>query len=95
MVIRGVDAFWDVSLAHFIHALTAGSAPGHAAEMAQRGLLQPDRGVPRAARDRVEGMFGAVAAGEMDGTELKGELDRWGLFDEYEDRFLDLFRRRR
>jgi hypothetical protein len=95
VVIRGVDAFWDVSLAHFIYALTAGSAPGHAVEMAQRGLLQSQGGVPRATRERIEGMFGAVAAGELEGAELKAELDRWGLFDEYEDRFLDLFRRRR
>jgi hypothetical protein len=95
VVLRGVDAFWDVSLAHFIYALTAGSAPGHAAEMAQRGLLQTQGGVPRASRERIEGMFGAVAAGELEGSELKAELDRWGLFEEYEDRFLDLFRRRR
>src|SRR5262249_36697814 len=54
VVIRGVDQFWDVSLAHFIYALTVGSAPGHAAEMAQRGMLQPDRGIPRGERDRVE-----------------------------------------
>lgn len=94
VVIRGVDAFWDVCLAHFIYALTAGSAPGHASEMASRGLLQADRGVPRAARDRIDGMFAAVRAGEMEGADLKAELDRWGLFDEYEDRFLDLFRRR-
>ncbi len=94
VVIRGVDQFWDVSLAHFIYALTAGSAPGNAAEIAQRGLLQPDRGVPRAARERIDAMFAAVRAGEMDGNELKRELDRWGLWEEYEDRFLDLYRKR-
>jgi hypothetical protein len=95
VVIRGVDAFWDVSLAHFIYALTAGSAPGNAAEIAQRGLLQPQGSVPRAAREKIDAMFGAVASGELEGSELKAELDRWGLFEEYEDRFLDLFRRRR
>jgi len=92
-VIRGIDQYWDVSLAHFIYALTAGSAMGHAAEMAQRGLLQSDRGLPRAARDGIERMFAAVRQGHMDASELKTELDRWNLFDEYEDRFLDLFRR--
>ena len=94
-VIRGIDQYWDVSLAHFIYGLTAGSALGHAAEMAQRGLLEQERGVPRAARERIDGMFAAVAHGEADATELKTELDRWGVFDEYEDRFLNLFRRRR
>ena len=92
-VIRGIDQFWDVSLAHFIHAFTAGSALGNAAEMAQRGMLDPDRGLPRGVRARIEGMFEAVARGELEGRELKAELDRWGVFDEYEDRFLGLFRR--
>jgi hypothetical protein len=94
VVIRGVDQFWDVSLAHFIHALTIGSAPNNAAEMAQRGLLQPDRGVPRAARDKIESMMAAVRMGELDGSELKSEIDRWGLWEEYEDQFLDLYRKR-
>jgi hypothetical protein len=94
-VIRGIDQFWDVSLAHFIHALTAGSAMGHAAEMAQRGMLETtDRGLPRAARDRIESMFAAVGRGELAAPDLKTELDRWGVFGDYEDRFLDLFRRR-
>lgn len=92
-VIRGDDQFWDVSLAHFIYALTAGSALSHAAEMGQRGLLDTERGVPRAARERIEGMFAAVRRGEQDAGELKTELDRWGVFGEYEDRFLSLFRR--
>lgn len=95
VVIRGVDQFWDVSLAQFIYALTAGSAPGHAREMAQRGLLNPEGSVPRATREKIESMFLAVAMGEIDGQELKDELDRWGLFDEYEDRFLNLYRRGR
>lgn len=96
VVIKGIDQFWDVSLAHFIYALTAGSALGNAAELAQRGLLETDRtGLPRAARERIEAMFGAAARGEADGNELKTELDHWGVFHEYEDRFLDLYRRRR
>ena len=93
-VIRGIDQYWDVSLAHFIYALTAGSAIGNAAELSQRGLLDQERGLPRAARDRIDSLFGAVRRGEKDAGELKTELDRWGVFDEYEDRFLDLFRRR-
>jgi len=26
--------------------------------------------------------------------ELKAELDRWGLFEEYEDRFLTIFKKK-
>ena len=95
VVIRGIDQFWDLSLAHFIHALTIGSAPGNVADFAQRGLLQSDRGIPRATRERIDSMLQSVANGQMDAFEVKTELDRWGLFEEYEDRFLDLFRKRR
>lgn len=94
VVIRGVDQFWDVSLAHFIHGLTIGSAPANAAEIAQRGLLQPSGSVPRGAREKIDEMFAAVRSGDMDGNELKQEIDRWGLWEEYEDRFLELFRKR-
>ena len=65
------------------------------AELGQRGLLGSERGLPRAARARIEEMFAAVQAGHLDPKELKAELDRWGAFSEYEDRFLSLFRRRR
>ncbi len=92
-VIRGIDQYWDVSLAQFIYALTAGSAMSHAAELGQRGLLESERGLPRAAREKIDGLFAAVRRGEADASELKIELDRWGVFDEYEDRFLNLFRR--
>jgi uncharacterized protein len=54
-----------------------------------------EKDVPRAIRMKIEKMFRDA---ETDGNykvkmQLKEELDRWGLFDEYQDRFLDLFRR--
>ncbi|TAK21480.1 MAG: hypothetical protein EPO26_14115 [Chloroflexota bacterium] len=94
VVIRGVDQFWDISLAHFIHALTIGSVPTHAADFAKRGLLAQEGGMPRAAREKIDTMFRAVQAGEIEASDLKTEIDRWGLFGEYEDRFLNLFRKR-
>lgn len=92
-VIRGVDHYWDVSLMKFIHDLTIGSLGQTLGDLGRRGLLGSDRGVPRAARARIDEMFAGVAAGEVEPVQLKTELDRWGLFDEYEDRFLDMFRR--
>jgi proteasome assembly chaperone (PAC2) family protein len=43
-------------------------------------------------RQRVEGLFGQAAKDRSKAFELKQELDRLGLFKEYEDRFLDLFK---
>lgn len=94
-IVRGVDHLWDVSLMKFIYEMTAASAVANVAELQRHGLLEPDQGRPRAARARIDEMFAAVRASALDPAELKAELDRWDLFSEYEDRFLDLFRRRR
>lgn len=93
-VVRGVDHLWDVSLMRFIYQLTASSLAHNVAELGNRGLLGSERGMPRAARARIEEMFASVRRGEMDPRALKAEIDRWGAFEEYEDRFLSLFRRR-
>ncbi|MDY6907099.1 MAG: hypothetical protein SV910_02530 [Chloroflexota bacterium] len=94
-VIQGVDELWDVSLLKFISELTEGSLQSNIAEFNRSGLLDIDHaGVPREARYRVEWLFQQVAKGECEPSELKRELDRWGLFPEYEDRFFKLFRRR-
>lgn len=94
-VIRGVDHLWDVSLMRFMFELTVSSLGQNVSELAQGGLLGMERGLPRAARARIEELFAGVARGDVNPTELKHELDRWGVFKEYEDRFLDMFRRRR
>ena len=92
-VIRGVDHYWDISLMKFIHDLTVGSLGQTIGDLGRHGLLGSDNGIPRAARAQIDEMFAAVAAGEMKPVDLKHELDRWNLFDEYEDRFLGMFRR--
>lgn len=52
--------------------------------------------IPRAARSKIERLFRIA---EQDGSEtsrmrLKAELDKWGVFEEYLDRFLDLYKKR-
>jgi proteasome assembly chaperone (PAC2) family protein len=59
-----------------------------------RTTAEPERPTLSAAqRRRVEGLFGEAAKDRAKAFELKGELDRLGVFAEYEDRFLDLFRK--
>jgi proteasome assembly chaperone (PAC2) family protein len=43
-------------------------------------------------RSRIEALFERASADRSRAYELKNELDRLGLFKDYEDRFLDLFR---
>lgn len=44
-------------------------------------------------RHRIEKLFEQTEKDRSKVGELKAELDRWGLFKEYEDRFLGLFRK--
>lgn len=48
--------------------------------------------VPHYVMSRIEQLFQEVAADRNKAPQLKEELDRWGLYELYEDRFLDLFR---
>jgi len=91
-IIKGQDELWDVSLLKFIFELTRRSLGDNISQLGSRGLLNMDaKGVPGDARLRIEELFRQVAAGEREPRELKEELDRWDLFDEYEDRFFALF----
>jgi hypothetical protein len=92
-IITGEDTHWDLSLMKFIVDYTRDSIPNNVNELNKRHLIDIDhRGVPRSARIDIERMFEEVQGGSLDPDELKTELDNWDLFDEYEDRFYDLFR---
>ncbi len=92
-IIRGIDELWDVSLLKFIHDLTSRSLEGNVRELQGSGLLGVDSsGATGDARRRIEEMFMRVANKSADPDDLRRELERWGLFSEYEDRFLQLFR---
>ena len=94
-VIIGADDLWDVSVLKFIYEYTASSLASNVNEMQAMGMLQPDPGtdVPRGVIRRIEDMFRQVQQG-LDPQVLKQELDRWGLFEHYETRFLGLFRKK-
>ena len=91
-VIHGSDDLWDVSLMKFIYELTAQSARVNATEMKAQGLLQVEGGVPRDARRKIEWMLDQARRGNLEPSEAHREMERWGVFDEYQDRFLRLFR---
>jgi hypothetical protein len=95
-IIKGQDELWDVSLLKFIYELTKSSLPDNLLQLGSKGLLDVDsRGIPAEARARIEELFQLAAKGEIEPGELKDELDHWGLFDEYEDRFFAIFRKGR
>jgi len=95
-IIKGEDELWDVSLMKFIYEVTRSSLPDNLMQMRTRGLLDIDAGgVPADVRLRIDELFAKVSQGEYEPCELKAELDRWGLFEQYEDRFFAIFRKER
>jgi hypothetical protein len=93
-IIRGPDELWDVSLLKFIYEMTRSSLPDNLLQLGSKGLLDIDsRGIPIDARVRIEELFRMAQKGEIEPRELKDELDRWGLFAEYEDRFFTIFKK--
>ncbi|MFC1987500.1 hypothetical protein ACFLVH_03035 [Chloroflexota bacterium] len=95
-IIKGEDDLWDVSLMKFIYEITSSSIQDNLRQMGSRGLLDIDTtGIPVDARVRIDELFEKVTKGDSDPDELKKELDRWGLFEEYEDRFLNIFKKKR
>jgi len=86
---------WDVSLLMFIYELTTKSVRTNVAEFNQRGFLDIDSGgVPQGARDYIEELFEQAGRNLSRAPELVSELNRWGLFAEYQDRFFALFARK-
>ncbi len=103
-VIKGVGGYWDVSLMKFIQDMVIRSAKfSQFPDLKDKGLIKIDEsgypvvtkdstGVPLAAKNKIESMFSQVSNGELEAKNLKEELDKWGLFEQYEDRFLNLFK---
>lgn len=89
-VIVGNDKYWEISLLFFIKALVAQSAPVNAREMAGRGLFAIRNGVPMAIHNEIEQDF-ANAVTKEQADKLGSKLRDYGLFDEYEDRFFNLY----
>jgi hypothetical protein len=95
-IIRGQDDLWDVSLLKFIYEITSRSLHSNITQLGSRGLLGMSHGgIPVGARQRIEELFDQVAKGEHQVHELELELNRWGVFEEYQDRFFTLAKKRK
>jgi len=92
-IIRGVEEMWDVSLLKFTYELTNKSVYTNVTEIERRGLLHIDgQGIPADARNNIEELLEKTRRDSAYAPILITELKRWGLFQEYQDRFFSLFR---
>ncbi|MFC1971722.1 hypothetical protein ACFLV0_07385 [Chloroflexota bacterium] len=95
-IIKGQDDLWDVSLLKFIYEITSRSMRNNVTQLGSMGLFNMSHGgIPVGARQRIEKLFEQVAQGECASYELERELDRWGAFEEYQDRFFALVKGRK
>jgi len=93
-IIRGVEDVWDVAVMMFIYDLTRRAAGGNYADFQRHGMFNMDgSGLPAAARQQIELLFAVVREDRSRASELVTELNRWGVYQEYEDRFLALFKK--
>ena len=82
------DAGWQHALMKLLIDEARHSFPGHVREMEARGMFRaPDE----RRRDEIEELFRRAAADRSAVRLLGARLREWGLFREYEDRFLSLF----
>jgi hypothetical protein len=105
-IIKGMDEYWDVSLTKFIYDLASTSAQfSQFPDLTRKNLLNLDShgmtvvskdesGIPLVAKNEIENLFKLYARGEIEAKKLKEEIDSWGLFDFYQDRFFNIFKKR-
>ncbi len=49
--------------------------------------------LPLSIKEKIEELFSLAKTDNLKAAELKAELDKWNVYKEYEDRFLDLFKK--
>ncbi len=63
-------------------------------EKIKKGLSQLTK-LPLSVKDKIEKLFEQAKTDISKAHELKTDLDKWNVYKEYEDRFLDLFRKKK
>lgn len=87
-VVRGVDQPWEVCLLKLMVDLVESAMPSQVNELQQRNLL-PN---PNRVRDEIEQEFAMAAQDSRRIPYLHKQLQRKGLFEDYQDRFFALVR---
>jgi hypothetical protein len=94
-IVRGVEDMWDVSLMKFTFELTSRSVQHNYAEFQGKNRFAlGEGGVPSDALANIEDLFAQAARDPSHAPELASELHRWNLWNAYQDRFLQIFRKR-
>jgi hypothetical protein len=90
-VIIGADEMWEVSLLKFVFDYIQESAPTNMHELTMRAS-EEERREQAAIRADIEQEFRQATADRSRVSLLGTKLEKYGLFEEYEDRFYSLLR---
>lgn len=89
-VIVGVDEPWDVCLIKLFHAVVSRSAATNIMDLEKKRAFEQIEGVPRWLRDEIDEAFLAASRTPSLINALAAKLQKYGLFEEYQDRFFAL-----
>jgi hypothetical protein len=89
-VVQGVDDPWDVCLIKLFWDVMQKSAAPNIRDMEKRKLFDDDGGVPRWLRQELDAAFHAASQNPALIEKLAQKLQRYHLFEEYQDRFFSL-----
>ncbi|MBI4056060.1 MAG: hypothetical protein HY399_00745 [Elusimicrobia bacterium] len=84
------DAGWQLALMKFVIDEIRRSYPTQLREMEERDLFNPQVREEKTRRQEIEGLFKAASQDRFVIKTLGEKLNRYGLFQEYEDRFFSL-----
>ena len=90
-VIRGVDDYWQLSLMKFIVDVAIKSFYSNVTELEERGFFK-DSERTKFSRAEIENLFKLASKDRARIDDLGKKLIRYGLFDEYQDRFFRILR---
>ena len=94
-ILLGVDNPWDVCLIKLFREVIQKSADTNIRELAGRSMFDDAGGVSKGIRDDIEASFQAANKNAGMIKPLGTKLQRYGLFEEYQDRFFALMKGRK
>jgi len=90
-VLIGADELWEVSLLKFVVDYIQRSAPSNLQDLTQRAHGEASESNPKISiHDEIEADFATARIDPRRVNELGNKLQRYGLFETYEDRFYAL-----
>lgn len=94
-LVVGVDQPWEVCLLKLMVEVIQQSAPGNIQDFRNKDLLPVNKGDPESVRRYIEHAFHEAVNDPSRVNDLAAKLQKFGLFEEYQDRFFALLRQKR